>query len=155
MENRWIIKTGRYKQFPNGLYKLNISDPKFDTLHGLAINPIPVLSGGLLDGSGKLIPESQPIFTFGINGVEWSNKYGSGSSGMVNNIYLDNIMSILPNADFKTYNTYNKDGTFRAIISAPQGIVNNTINTVDHIIYMNDGIKGFDKDNNLLFVDLI
>jgi len=170
------LNLGDTKQSPNGLYKLsierdkygfisaNVSDPKFDKLHGLAINPMTIVSGGHLDGSGKFIEKSMPEFTLTNTSILSKDKDNMGyeSSGMISNIYNGQILSILPNPDFTTYNVYNKDGTFKSIIKAPQGRVTidnyhpyfKEINTMDHIIFMNDGIKGFDKDDNLLFVDL-
>jgi hypothetical protein len=161
------LKIGDFKQSPNGIYKLiventnikgniytalNSYNPKFEKLTNIVKNPMKPSLGG---------PGS--IFTLTNNGIVFKDSIGAkGLRGFPSNSFNKHVISNLPNPDGKTYNLYNNDGTFNQLLTAPQSIIKNdnyiinfnVINTVDHIIFMDDGVKAFDKDNKLLFVDL-
>lgn len=163
------LKLGDFKESINGLYKLvveneningniftslNSYNPKYDKLKDLTDNPMRTS----LAGPGS-------IFTLVNNGIKYKdNTDGKGINRFVTNIYNNKLISNLPNSNSNniTYNSYNSDGTINQLILSPQKNVNiNNYNqyfkdviNVDYIIFMNDGVKAFDKDNNLLFVDI-
>ena len=169
------LKLGDFKESINGLYKLvveneningniftslNSYNPKYDKLKDLANNPMRTS----LAGPGS-------IFTLVNNGIKYKDNIdGKGINRFVTNIYNNKLISNLPNSNSNpnpnsnniTYNSYNNDGTLNQLILSPQKNVNinnynqyfKDVTNVDYIVFMNDGVKAFDKDNNLLFVDI-
>ena len=161
------LKLGDLKKSENGLYMLKVEssmiegfkmtslnsyNPKFAKLNNLTNNP-QRLSGG---GDGV-------VFTLKNDGIYSKDSNGYSSSGFSTNIYMDKILSIMPNPDAMSYNSYDINGNLLGPIKAPQGTVTmdnyhkyfKDVKTVDHILFTNDSVKAFDINGNLLFVDLI